>query len=584
MPLRLKLLAALAAAVLVLIVGGVGYTAMGQAREAALAVNRTAHTRNELDRTLRAVTEAESGQRGYLLTGDSTYLVPYDTARTEIDHEIALLHGALDTPLQRARLDSLAALADAKLVELNQTITLREADDTAGVLRVVRSGQGERLSAAMRALAGRMAAEERRLLAARTAVYQQRSERASVIIVAGSIAAALLSILSIISIRTGVEELHAATAEAERARTRFQQLLESTDEGIYGIDEASRCSFINTAGAALLGYAPADVLGRDTHALFHHHHSDGRPYAETDCPIFHALADGKPARERDELFWRRDGRPLPVEYAASPIVDAGRVIGAVVAFNDITERKRAERERERLIGALARSNAELDQFAYVASHDLKAPLRGIANLSEWIEEDLGDAVPEPVREKMVLMRGRVHRLEALIDGILQYSRAGRVRAQPEPVDVGALLQEVVELLAPPPEVTVRIAPGMPTIETERTPLQQVFMNLIGNAIKYNRRPGATVDVTVRDAGPFYAFSVADNGPGIAPEYHDRIFGIFQTLESRDRVEGTGIGLSVVKKMVELRGGHVTLVSAPEQGATFTFEWPRRAGSGTTDGN
>jgi signal transduction histidine kinase len=114
------------------------------------------------------------------------------------------------------------------------------------------------------------------------------------------------------------------------------------------------------------------------------------------------------------------------------------------------------------------------------------------------------------------------------------------------------------------------------ILTERTPLQQVFMNLISNAIKYNRRPGATIDVTVRDSGSMYAFSVADNGPGIEAQYHERIFGIFQTLESRDRVEGTGIGLSVVKKTVELNGGSIRVESSLGKGATFTFEWPKVA--------
>jgi light-regulated signal transduction histidine kinase (bacteriophytochrome) len=265
-----------------------------------------------------------------------------------------------------------------------------------------------------------------------------------------------------------------------------------------------------------------------------------------------------------------------VEYTSSPLTSNGRTIGAVIAFNDITARRTAERERERLIGALARSNQELDQFAYVASHDLKAPLRGIANLSQWIEEDLGENVPPDVLEKMALVRGRVQRLEALIDGILQYSRAGRVRSAIEQVDVDLLVKDVVELLAPPPEVAVTIEPGMPTIRTERTPLQQVFMNLISNAIKYNRRPGARITISSRDAGNMYAFSVTDNGPGIEPEYHDRIFGFFQTLESRDRVEGTGIGLSVVKKIVELNGGSITVRSALGEGATFMFEWPKTA--------
>ena len=185
-------------------------------------------------------------------------------------------------------------------------------------------------------------------------------------------------------------------------------------------------------------------------------------------------------------------------------------------------------------------------------------------------------MPPDVVEKMTLVRGRVQRLEALIDGILQYSRAGRVRSQVETVDVGVLLRDIVELLAPPEETKIEIETSMPVITTERTPLQQVFMNLINNAIKYNRRPGATIRISSEDRGDKYAFSVADNGPGIEPQYHERIFGIFQTLESRDRVEGTGIGLSVVKKTVELHGGSITLDSALGKGATFTFEWPKAA--------
>ncbi|MBV9773278.1 MAG: PAS domain S-box protein, partial [Gemmatimonadetes bacterium] len=250
---------------------------------------------------------------------------------------------------------------------------------------------------------------------------------------------------------------------------------------------------------------------------------------------------------------------------------------AVEVTGQVRAREEVEHKAEeiaRTARALEASNRELDQFAYVASHDLKAPLRGIANLSQWIEEDLGDRVTEEAGEHLRLLRGRVHRMEGLIDGILQYSRAGRVREKLERVDVGALLDEVVDLIAPPESVTIVVGEGMPELVTERLPLQQVFMNLIGNAVKYTRRPDARVEVEVRDAGDFHEFSVSDNGPGIAPEYHERIFGIFQTLEARDRVEGTGIGLSLVRKIVESRGGRVQVESAEGAGATFRFLWPR----------
>lgn len=278
-----------------------------------------------------------------------------------------------------------------------------------------------------------------------------------------------------------------------------------------------------------------------------------------------------------------DGVPEPVYldfvYQAL-LTPEGRPFGIMVFAVDVTlqveSRKEAERKAEelaRLSAELARSNQDLDQFAYVASHDLKAPLRGIANLTEWIEEDLGDKVTGESREHMELLKGRVHRMEALIDGILTYSRAGRVHDEPTDVNVGELLAECIELLDPPTETTVEIGPGMPVLRTERVPLQQVFMNLIGNAIKYNRRPGARVEVSMEATDGEYRFSVADNGPGIEPRYRERIWQIFQTLAPRDQVEGTGIGLSVVRRIVESRGGRTWLDSEVGKGTTFHFSWP-----------
>ncbi len=252
--------------------------------------------------------------------------------------------------------------------------------------------------------------------------------------------------------------------------------------------------------------------------------------------------------------------------------------------------ERSAWRHERLIYQLERSNQDLDQFAYVASHDLKAPLRGIVNLASWIEEDLAPVMTDDTREQMHLMRGRVHRMEALIDGILQYSRAGRVRTAPEPVDTAVLVADVVELIAPPEGTQIIVAENMPKVLAERVPLQQVFMNLIGNAMKYARRADAPMMVRVSwteepvdpDAPRLYRFSIADNGPGIAPQYHERVFGIFQTLQSRDQVEGTGIGLSVVKKIVEGQGGRVWVESAEGEGATFHFTWPAAPVSTTAD--
>jgi len=221
--------------------------------------------------------------------------------------------------------------------------------------------------------------------------------------------------------------------------------------------------------------------------------------------------------------------------------------------------------------ALEKRNQELDQFAYVASHDLKAPLRAIANLSGWIEEDLSEVLTDETRRQMDLLRGRVHRMEALINGLLQFSRVGRLSTDKSLVSIGSMLTEIMDSLAPPPSFTIEITP-MPTITTEKLSLEQVFANLISNAIKHHPRQDGKIQISVQERESYYEFSVADDGKGIAPEYHDKVFSIFQTLEARDKSENTGIGLAIVKKIVEDQGGQINLTSQEGQGAIFSFTW------------
>lgn len=219
---------------------------------------------------------------------------------------------------------------------------------------------------------------------------------------------------------------------------------------------------------------------------------------------------------------------------------------------------------------LAERNLELDRFSHIVSHDLKAPLRGIRNLSEWIEEDLADKLTEDIQNHLRLQRERILRMENLIDGLLQYARVGRQNAPIETVDVRELLEEVIDSINPPANFEIAID-KMPIITTQRLFLEQVFSNLISNGIKHHPRLDGKVTISVREQERFYEFSVADNGAGIAPMAQSKIFDVFHTLNRADS-RNTGVGLAIVKKIVEERGGKITVESEVGKGTTFLFQW------------
>jgi signal transduction histidine kinase len=228
-------------------------------------------------------------------------------------------------------------------------------------------------------------------------------------------------------------------------------------------------------------------------------------------------------------------------------------------------------------GLLQRRNQELDDFSHIASHDLQAPLRGISNLAQWLVSDLEGQLPKENQHQLELIQSRVVQMTTLINGLLQYALVGRENVAPINVNLSQLIAEVVDLLAPPNNLTVSFSTDLPTIRTQALLLKQVLSNLVGNAIKYHDVVTDTqgrVEILVVDEDTLWRFSVIDDGPGIAPENQQKIFGIFQTLVGRDDMKSMGIGLAVIKKIVESRGGTVAVESTIGQGSTFSFTWPK----------
>jgi len=226
------------------------------------------------------------------------------------------------------------------------------------------------------------------------------------------------------------------------------------------------------------------------------------------------------------------------------------------------------------ISLLKRKNEELNQFAHIVAHDLKAPLRGIDNVVTWIEEDHNFDLPAKVQEYLMLIKGRIIRAENLLNGILSYSRIGREVQHKEVVHLNELFDEIRTYLPHKTGITLIIQPGMPHLFTERLPLFQVFSNLIVNAFKYHDKPDGFVKVYYKPHAKFYEFFVEDNGPGIAKSYHEKIFMIFQTLQARDSFESTGVGLAIVRKILHDRKLTIEILSEPGKGSTFVFTWPK----------
>ena len=356
---------------------------------------------------------------------------------------------------------------------------------------------------------------------------------------------------------------------------RFRRVISSISDHIYMTEFSPQGQptnlYLSPNIEALTGYPYQRFVDDWRFWPEHVIHPEDRQRAAFQVSVF---LSGQNSESEYRLI-RADGSIIWVRDSARPEVDAetGRItVYGVVS--DITQSKYYEEVREKLLQELRRANAELQDFAYIVSHDLKAPLRAISSLAGWLAEDYADKLDPSGREQLQLLLKRTKRMHNLIEGILTYSRLGRLKPTLVRIDSGEAARQVIEALSPPPGISVRLDGSFPEIVYDRTHIEQLFQNLIGNAIKYLGRPQGEVLVSCTDGGDHWVFSVQDNGPGIAPEHFERIFKIFQTLKPRDEVESTGIGLTIVKKIVEQYGGRVWVESQLGQGSTFSFTVPK----------
>ncbi len=242
---------------------------------------------------------------------------------------------------------------------------------------------------------------------------------------------------------------------------------------------------------------------------------------------------------------------------------------------EIADRIEAEQKQDELIQKVDSINRELKDFASIVSHDLKAPLRGIKSLATWILDDCSDQLGDQGKEQINLLLGRVERMYNLIDGVLQYSIVGRTEEQTAEVNLNKFVPEIIDMLVPPENITVTVENDLPVIECEETQIMQLFQNLLNNAIKYMDKPQGWIKVSCLEEDGLWWFSVSDNGPGIEEKYFEKIFKMFQVASASEEQQGTGVGLTVAKKIVELHGGRIWVESKVGEGSTFFFTLPKK---------
>lgn len=364
----------------------------------------------------------------------------------------------------------------------------------------------------------------------------------------------------------------------KESEEKFRMIFENVTDVICYVDTKGKVLNVNGRIEEMLGYTTEEVTGENF--------ASSGILCVRDIPrLLKLLKDtiltGKPVSPIELQLRHKNGDKVTVEVGTQFITANGKVAGAVTIIKDITEHRRAEqamislnRELRATIRKLTTANRDLVDFAHIAAHDLKAPLRGIGSIAGIVCAEYDDVLDEQGRELLQMLVGRASRMYTHIDSILQYSKIGRSVEKSQKINTHELIEEVITSIAPPRNIEMLISKRLPTVECDKTLMIQIFQNLLDNAIKYMDKPQGQIKVDCVKQERFWKFSVADNGCGIAEKYFDKIFKMFQTLNSRDEIESTGIGLSAVKKIVETLGGRIWVESQVGHGATFFFTLPR----------
>ncbi len=549
--------------------------------ESGRRVSLTHAVIGEIEQVLAALQDAETGQRGFLITGDDRFLDPYNAALARIPDQIrALRELTVDNPQQQASIGRIEAMSEEKLAAIKEGIDRRRRQPvTAPSSELELLQSGKTVMDQIRSEVADMQTREESILKARGASLAGDSNRALALIVGGNTVAVLLLVLVFQLLRRESARRQAAQISAQKHAAEVEDLYNNAPCGYHSLDKDGLIVKMNDTELMWLGYTRDEVIGKMRLSDL----LTPESLVKFD-EQFRELKTKGIVKDVDLDFVRSDGTILPVIRSASAQKDEhGAYVMSRSTVFDNTERKRREAEFRKLNDALRRrgvelesANKELEAFSYSVSHDLRTPLRAMDGYSHMLEDDYSDRLDAEGKRMLRAIRQSALKLSTLIDDLLTLSRLANARPNLVEIDMNSLVDEVLaEVKAEAnPAARVTIGPLAPA-QADPTLLRQVWANLLTNAFKYSSgRAQPVIAISSTIDTECVAYTVRDNGVGFNMKYYDKLFGVFQRLHGEKEFPGTGVGLAIVRRVVSRLGGRVWAEGRPDEGAAFHFTLPR----------
>ncbi|MGP0075005.1 MAG: sensor histidine kinase [Bryobacteraceae bacterium] len=554
-------------------------------QRSASQVQHSRQLLQQVEDTMSSIRDAESGQRGFVLTGDSEYLDSYNAAVAALPAELTTLRASVaNEPALRTRVETLRNLISEKVDELKETVNLRQKQGFQAALSVVETNRGKHTMDDIRQVG--MALENEVYSGLVRGIRERQQQGSTTRLTTAFGAGILFAFLLLATLNIGrataerdrlIVDLASANQRTTASRDLLHTTLTSIGDAVIATDQAGRVTFLNGVAEQLTGWTQALAQGQRLKDVLTLVSEETRLPLEN--PGDKALREGViVGLANHTVLISRDGVERPIDDSAAPIRNAeGKIIGIVLVFRDVTGRQETEKQLRGLNRDLKRTNQDLQQFSYAASHDLKEPLRTVTNYLQLIRNQYsGKVLDDQAAQLFDVAVAGAQRMHALVEALLEYSRSGEVGEAPlESVVVDKVVKDAIgNLQSSILEAGAEVSLGpLPVVQANPLHLTQVFENLIGNALKYRSQQPPRILVTAAEAGQDWVFSVEDNGIGIPQEYQAQIFGIFKRLHG-DEYPGTGIGLATCKKIVDRHGGTIWVESEPGKGSRFMFTLPR----------